>query len=86
MEETKIKSVDFIEQAKELKSKRQMMGIKAVDFSKIVNMHQANYSKIENGLADPSKCMPIIRKMFNEFKKERIEALKNQIKLLEKTI
>ena len=86
MKETKIKSDDFAKDSKELKSKRQMMGVKASDFCKLVNMTQSNYSRVENGLLNPKSCMTTIRVMWNKFKKERIKALQNQIELLNEIV
>lgn len=60
-----------------------MMGVKATDFCKQVNLNQGNYSKIENGLANPGKVIAIIRVMFNKWRKERINTLKSMIKELE---
>lgn len=82
MEETKIKATEFIEVAKELKSKRQMMGLKAIDFCLQNGINQGNYSKMENGMANPGKYLVIMRVMFNRFRKERITALQNQIEIL----
>jgi predicted transcriptional regulator len=82
MKETKIKATEFIEIAKELKSKRQMMGVKAVDFCEQNNINQGNYSKIENGLANPGKYLVVIRVMFNKWRTNKLKELENQIELL----
>lgn len=82
MKDTKIKATEFIDLAKEIKSKRLMMGIKAKDFASNNNIHQGNYSKIENGLANPGKYLVIIRVMFNKWRINKLKELENKIELL----
>jgi transcriptional regulator with XRE-family HTH domain len=75
---------DYIPLSSELRSKRLLMGLKALQFCKAHGFNQGNYSKMERGFADPSKPLEKMQVIFASWKKQRLQELKTEIRNLEK--
>lgn len=74
---------DFIAQSEQLKSRRLLMGLKAIDFCKDHGLNQGNFSKMERGLANPTSALEIMNVIFECWVKDQIENTKEKLKFLQ---
>lgn len=73
---------EMIVEATELKEKRSLMGMSAIEVCKLTNTNQGNYSKMEQGLLNCEKPLKEIRLLYNEWVVKEANRLEKQSEYL----
>ena len=71
-------NLEMLEEAKELKEKRELMSLSAADICKECSINQGNYSRMERGLLNCTKPLIRVREMYVTWVEEEQKRLKEQ--------